>query len=138
MIKNWIENIKDKDIRESLIFGLSAGLLWGLTAGLLAGLVNHTYLFNNEWYIILVAFIIVLEVLFLLDKEKRPKRNKTFLGIKRWTIFKKLEAGLEALIIFSVANLVLIVKEEAYNLGYFGVILIGIWILFKLNEVAKR
>ena len=143
-----------EDIAFGLFWGLAGGLAFGLAGGLAGGFIENIGIFSYDINLIwlLVGILIAVEILFWLDKEKLPKKSKRTLGISNFTIKKKLEAGSETLILFSVANMIIIVKEEAYRLqqyfpqimkflGWFGVIVLiiaGIWIWFKLNEVVKR
>ena len=146
----------DKDFRDGLVEGLIGILGWGLIGvlgwGLIGGLVENIGIFpllQNNLLLFAIAIIVIVEILFLLDKEKPSKKvNKLW-----FTINKKFEALIETILLISVVNLGLIVNEcvKKYSqeiigitinlIGIVGILVVVCVIVYgyiKLNSLKYR
>jgi MFS family permease len=114
-----------------LVLGLASGLASGLVLGLVLGLASGLTGINLIWLI--AAFFIVTEIIYWLDKDK-PKNKDDVL---KFTIIKKLESGLDSVLILGLVGL----YRLAYNaiqqyfqqliellktLGFYAVVLFGV------------
>ena len=115
IIENLYKLADTEEKKETLVYGLVGGLVGGLVFGLVCGLVYsinffaflglaslilHYPNFIPLW-ILIIAGIIILEVLFWLDSQKKPKKFSSF-----WfTVLKKGEALLETVAVFGYLNL---------------------------------
>ena len=126
---------KFPEYREELVFGLAFGLVFGLVFGLAYGLASGLIFGLVPLWILLLAVIAGLEILFWLDSSK-PKKNEN----KFWFALKrKAEAGFESLVIIvNAVNLVWLGMNAPWDeitpgavqwLGYIGIAVVSIAVI---------
>ena len=118
-----------------LAFGLASGLAFGLVSGLVVILVNFSEAFPfisgvQEIILIVLGILILVEIFFWLDGEKKTKR----ISLTKFTLKKKFEAFCEVLLGLSGIAQIYILSREVQIRNYFPVILrwigyIGVGIL---------
>ena len=153
MLISKIFNKLNKNQKEGFVLGLAWGLAWGLAGGLAGGLAwglvwglvviltnfREAFPFINNFIqilIIILGILIIVEIMFWITKEDKPKKN-IFLYVCK----KKLENVFEVLLVISLISQIYILTRDINFLEYFpkiiNVISIIIVILICLGMIIE-